>query len=202
MSVRPTITGLKALRERVRNIVKAGRTVDKRLHGELTTVWRDGADQFIRAALIRVAVDTGMSAATFLELARAIKRTESFEFVIRYALAHQKRPMAKGQPQFPGGQMDKSKNRSIPAGAKAGKKAYTFNVGSPKRVVFRFSFQTVVFQYALHEKGSAESSGWNSLEAGIQAFRDYVEKLFAKKANLVVKDYLEGVGHTLRRAGE
>ena len=70
------IAGIKALRGQL-NKLGNKKQLTEALRGRLVDAWISGVNQFIRVAVQRVKVDTGMTAATFLALSRAIKRNDA-----------------------------------------------------------------------------------------------------------------------------
>lgn len=176
-----SIVGIQALRDRLARLEKPG-PFTKRLHSRLTVAWRDAADAFIRAAITRVLVDTGMSAATFFPLSRAIKRVGAKAAIRRHIGAGRVR---KGSTTL-NGRWNPLGVRSVAAGNRDGQQAFRFNVGSPARPVFRFSFQTVVYQFAFHEVNQ------RALDAGIEAFEPVARKRFIEEAEFVFSEWLKG----------
>lgn len=163
------LKGFELLQKRLRktsNFNKARVTT----HQALEVIWRDAAEAFVKAAVVRVLVDSGMSVATFFPLARQIRR-QGAEAIIRQALTNVKsyQTRYKGIPQFPDGHRSIGGYQNIAAGESRGKDAFTFTTGTPQNYRFRFRFQTVAWQHSLYEPQQ------QSLEAGFAAFASTVQ---------------------------
>jgi len=186
------IEGLKAIRGRFNERRKV--EVTNALRQRLTDAWRSGGEAFIRAAIRRVLVDTGMSAATFFPLSRAIAKVKAEAAIEAHIVRNQKRVARKGIPTFPSGKR-RPGFQGIDEGERLGKQAYIFNVPKPgsRVIVFRFSFQTVAFQHAINENMQ------RSLLAGIEAFRERIQIRFERDAEFVVSEFLRG--RIVRRQG-
>lgn len=184
----PHIVGLDALRQRIKRLALV--PVTEALRSRLNNAWESGTEAFIRAAIRRVLVDTGMSAATFLPLSRAlgavkrVRAERSIEDHINRLNKHGQRP---GIPTFPNGNR-RSGFQSREAGEAIGEQAYILQTpdANARFFIYRFSFQTVAFQHAIHEDMR------HSLEDGIQAFRETIQIRFVRDARLLVRDYLRG----------
>ena len=184
----PHIAGLDAVRQRIRRLALVPVTEVLRLR--LNRGWEAGADAFIRAAIRRVLVDTGMSAATFFPLSRAINRVQAEATIQRHINTHATSGPRRGIPTFPSGH-HRPGFRDIEEGNALGERAFIFQVpqAGARAFVYRFSFQTVAFQHAIHEDGPQMRQ---SLEIGIQAFREAIQIRFIRDARLVVRDYFRG----------
>lgn len=177
------VVGLQALRSKIRRLADAGPVTDA-LHRNLSDAWRSGADFFIRAAIKQVLVDTGMSAASFFPLARAIKKQRAEAAIDAHISAKIKRQSRPGIPTFPSGRrVSGRQNRA--AGRKLGKKAFRISFGSPVRPVFAFSFSAIVFQLSVHEPNQ------QALETGIIAFEEIVRLRFIRDARFIIRQYLK-----------
>lgn len=184
----PEIQGFDALRQRIRRLSDQS-TISEALRRRLVRAWEGGADAFIRAAIRRVLVDTGMSAATFLPLSRSINRVQSTA-IIEAHIAREgggRGVNRRGIPTFPHGGR-RAGFQGVDAGEALGERAFIFQVPAPNArfFVFRFSFQTVAFQHAIHEDMQ------QSLEAGIDAFQARIRATFIEQAELVIRPYLRG----------
>lgn len=182
MATRTEIVGLKAFNARLRKMEDFTRA-RVALHKRLTVIWRDAGEAFIRAAIRRVLVQTGMSAASFFPLSRAIKRIKA-EADVRARVAERGR-LKSGIPELPSGQR-RPGIQGPRAGEVRGKEAFIFNTGNPKRYNFRFSFQTVVFQHDFFEFQQ------ESLLIGIQAFQALVESKLGINADDILEEWLQG----------
>ncbi len=193
MAVNVQIVGLQALRSRIRRLADKG-SISDALHRNLADAWASGAENFIRVAIRRVLVDTGMSAATFFPLSRAIARVHSAAAksaraeaaIVRQISANRKSLFHHGFPTFPSGHR-RSGIQGESTGEKLGKRAFRFNTGRPTFPVFTFSFQTVAFQHALHEVAPQMRQ---SLAEGIVAFEETIRIRFIRDANFIIKQWL------------
>lgn len=185
--------GIRAIRK------KLGRArlgpLTKTMHNRMTILWRNAAEAFIRAAVRHVLVESGMSAASFFPLSRAIKRVKAAS-VIRSRVAEGGPSSRKSIATLPTGAVGTGRP-SPSAGEKLGKKAFRFNVGGPRRPVFEFQFTTVVFQHAFHEP----NLGGNSLSVGLDAFNESLKEKFLKIMALTLSEFL-GLKKTTRRIVE
>ena len=192
IKINSSIVGRKALRAK-KNRQKATLALSDRL----TVAWRDGAASFIQEVMKKLLVDTGMSAATFLELSGAIKR-RSADSAIQGRLREVNRVREnryKHAPQFPDGNRDSGPRQSRFTGEALGRRAYIFQVPkftastplNKRRVAFNFSFRHATWQHAYWDEKL-----YNTLEAGIQAFRETIDKRFVQEARFVVGQFLRG----------
>ena len=138
-------------------------------------LWGDAAMYAVKVAATKVAVDTGMSAASLIPaaekagvLAGRIGEGEVLEADIK---SRQKRTRRKGLTL-----MDENyrgdRYKEIKEGIAAGKDFTTVEAGDPSNPKFVFEFIINVFQYEFWE------SAWGSLEAGTQAFINFLNENF------------------------
>lgn len=143
---------------------------EKKLHENMSRLWRDSTKAFLEEIIKNdlIKVDTGMSRASLLPLARAVRMLT----VVRASINPKSAPRKGYTP------LDGSYNptgvKSIAAGEKLGEKAYRLNFGSPKSPVFRFEFNIVVYQHWIHEVYNADPN-WKALEKGTAAFEAYLK---------------------------
>lgn len=174
--------GDKALRKRIKK-QKIG-SITKTLHKRLSVLWRNAADAYIRAAITRVLVETGMSAASFFPLSRAIKRRGSTKAISQHInSAPGKIDSRKGILTFPSGKIVPG-IRSVASGNAVGQDAHRFDLGTPKKPIFRFQFSTVVVQLAIHEPNQ------NALDFGRAAFNDIIQRDFIPLMSVSLRDFL------------
>jgi len=152
-------------------------------HRRLAVAWRDGAEAFIRAAMRSILVQTGMSAASFLELSRNIQR-QGAEAAINSVLATAG-PKRQGIPELPDG-VRRRGFQSRQVGESKGRQAYIFRVGDPNRYLFRFNFQTVVFQHSFWEDRQ------QTINAGFAAFLAVVSSSIDPIIFASVQEWLTG----------
>lgn len=181
------IVGIKALRNRLKGQGSSAK-VNRALRRTLSKVWKQGAEEFIRVALKKVAVDTGMSAATFYALAKALKHNDAVGVsLIDAKVANAPSGPRKGVPEFPRGTR-RDGFQDVDEGRKLGKSAYTFVVptAGSKQFVFKFSFQTVAWQMAFWDPEV------EALTEGLAAFERIVQREFVKRAQFIINGYLQG----------
>lgn len=137
----------------------------------LAKLWGEAAFYAVKIMVTKVAVDTGMSAASLIYaaekaglIAGQIGRGELIETDIA---ARRKRVQRKGVTPPEGGKSDKSMYKEIKTGIAAGKDFTELEVGTPTAPNFTFIFLINVFQYEFWEPV------WGSIEAGLEAFREY-----------------------------
>lgn len=144
----------------------------KRLHENMTRLWNDATkaflDEIVKNDLVKV--DTGMSRASLIPLARAVRMLT----VVRASI-HPKHASKKGAFDI-NGTWDPNGVRDVEHGIKLGERAYKLNYGSQQHPVFYFEFNIKVYQYWYNESFSngTNSAGWESLEKATAAFDDYI----------------------------
>jgi len=130
-------------------------------HNRLKRLWKGSVHAFIYAAFSRIPVDTGMTRASFLPLARAAKAvTVAKAFLVTH------RAPRLGYGYSP------TEMRSVRHGIKLGENAYELYLGTPEAPDMRLEFNIVVFQHKLHELGY-QTPPWRSMDFGKAAFLDY-----------------------------
>ena len=170
----------------------------KKLHDDMTRLWNDATKAFLEEMLKQdtILVDTGMSRASLMPLARKVRMLT----VARAQISPRRSPQ-KGATILEGdrGVWKPNLERGPDLGQKLGEKAFTINYGSTKRPVFRFEFRIVVYQHWLHEKfgRSPRSIGKESLEKGEAAFIDYL-KTNARSYVPKLADWILPEGGTFR----
>lgn len=183
------IVGIKGLRNRLKGL-GASAEITEALRARLTDVWARGAAQFVQVALRRVAVDTGMSAATFYSLSKLLSSNHGLSRVLSITEAKfssPKKKFRKGVPTFPSGAR-RSGIQDVDEGKRLGERAFIFHhpmVGD-RFFVFQFSFQTVSWQMAFHDKGV------EALVSGIEAFEARVAREFEQQARFVLREFFRG----------
>ena len=165
----------------------------KERHAAFSKVWDDCVSAYLLGIVTHWAthsgknhgVDTGMSMASLLPLARYVRMYTYVKSQIHPA-AKKKHSYVnkKGKTVVErykkgvfdiNGVWDPNGIRSISAGEASSKQRAGYNVlyGSPKRMVFRFDFEIRVWQYLVNEYGKGHIAAWNSLEAGREAFIEH-----------------------------
>lgn len=127
------------------------------VHRDVTRIWQESARAFVRSIVTdSIHIDTGMSAASVLPLAAALR----FKGKVQSTIRSQSRGPRKGY----GDPMDYSKWRSIRHGMKLGERAYKLSYGTAARTLFQFEFNITVYQHSFHEEL------WNTIPKAEQAF--------------------------------
>lgn len=181
------VVGVRALRAKLRNLTNS-QAVTVSLHARLTDAWNASVEAFVRAAITRVRVDTGMSAASFLPLATASGRTRALQAIEDHIAKNIKRGRAPGIFSFPSGTLIPSQFRSRFAGERAGRLAFRLTYGRPQLPRFVFTFQTTVFQLEFYEADPMQQA----LFHGQLAFLGRVTSAFRRAGRFAVDEYLTG----------
>ena len=170
--VEPRGTSLRFLRNKRHTVQR----ITQAEHKKLKHLWDDSARAFLRAIALSdiIKVDTGMSKASLLPLARYLRMYTEVRGTISPKRGQQKGSFNSGgvwQPSIP---------RSIATGeaSSAPRAGYNLLYGSPKRMVFVFDFEIKVWQYLLHEQGLGKGAAWNTIEVGREAFQDHLTNNF------------------------
>ena len=146
----------------------------KKLHKKSSRVWRDAAGAYTLAVAYEVArhQDTGMSLGSLFPMAR------DFRVLGKMPAISPKHRFSRGVTTMDGS-YNSGRMKSASAGKHAGEiianKLARIMYGSPSRVVFRFEFNIVVYQYMLHEFGF-QTPAWNSTIRGSAAFNEYLRQ--------------------------
>jgi len=135
-------------------------------------LWRNATKAFLETVieddLIRV--ETGMSKASLLPLARAVQMLTTVRASIDPKVARRKGYTSINGTYDPNGQ------RSIDSGIRLGQDAYKLTFGNKDHPVFNFEFHIVVYQHLLYENGLVHGyPPQDSLVKGQLAFRQYIE---------------------------
>ncbi|MDB4726357.1 hypothetical protein OAF54_02880 [bacterium] len=172
-----TITGFRVLQSKI-NKLHEGDVLENIAYNQFRKIWAEAAQAYVRAATSEVLVDTGMSAATFFPLSRAISLLRlgvtGTPGIVRGVVARGKGRSFRDRPEFPFGRKRRPvpRRRDAKSGEVEGKKAFSLKFGSPKRPQFRFFFQAQVYQFARWEAqqkalAAGEAAFLESLEANI-----------------------------------
>ena len=138
------------------------------LYKRLEKLWKRAIVDFVEATINKMSVDTGMSVATLLPLAKQVRAGG----IVRAKMAGGKH---KGgfknlNRRF---KSNNARFKSREFGRTLGEKAYKIEFGDMGNIKFEFNFDIVAFQHYLRENnlsGYANTPAWNSLEAGKIAF--------------------------------
>ena len=156
------VTGFKGLAK----LDPQGLTVKVNRH--LQAVWREAMREFVETAARNMAVDTGMSIATFRPLAAEVRMKGLLEAIIRGKGIRRTESSIYSSYQFPGPREPKSAS----LGERMGRTyKYTFR-SEGKNPRFEFTFDIPVLQFYLHENGlgARNSHAYNALSKGSEAF--------------------------------
>ncbi len=165
--------------------------VTKAMHGNLTKLWDGAVRAYLRAIALSdiMGIDTGMSKASLLPLARAVRMYTE----VRGSITDTKKK--KGAFDITG-KWDGSADRSIAAGEASSRRKAGYNLlyGSPKRPVLKFEFEITVWQFLVNENGNGKVAAWDTLEVGRAAFLDFIEHEWRQylKDDLDLKKWLLG----------
>lgn len=146
--------------------------ITKAEHTKLSHLWDESARAFLRAIVLSdvIRVDTGMSKASLLPLARYLRMYTEVKGTI-----HPKNDEQKGSFTIDG-VWQPAVNRSAAAGEASSRLRAGYNIlyGSSKRMVFVFEFEVRVWQYLIHEQGLGKGAAWDTIQTGRDAFNDYL----------------------------
>lgn len=183
------ITGVKAGAAKLRKFTdfsKARRVT----YDSWRAAWAQAARAFVTVAVRNALIQTGMTAASFFPLARAVGRIES---VVLTKVAKRGR-LRRGVPELPAGR--RSPGIQGPrAGRIRGKNGFTYTFGKFNRFNFQFGFQTTVFQHAFHEATGKSTT----IKPGMEAFVASVTQSFPDIARSILEDFFRGRNVTIRR---
>ena len=172
------------------DVQKARKTIEK--VGELQL--RSAARAFVKAAIVKVPVDTGMARGSFLNIGRFLKiaipipkrRTRHKD---GSPILYYHRPGSKGIPKTP----EAGANLSV----------YSFKKLGPGKM--NFEFQSKVLHYVLEDRIGIHSQRWGSFEAGRNAFikelRNLKKRLPRVEAFLLKTTISFGRGSGVTRVG-
>lgn len=181
------------------SLIKAtARERQRRLEGYATVkmrqLWRDAVREGIRTIvytwIASGSIDTGMSVASLMPLARAPlkpsnKRIIGAVSIVQAGLSARKNKTPGGRrgayAAFPSGAANNKRAKSIAEGIRAGQNAYVLQVGTPKSPFFRFEFDISVFQWLYHEDIVGRNSiGLQTLNEGITAMRNFIRENYSR----------------------
>jgi hypothetical protein len=140
----------------------------KKLHENMTRLFRNATTAYVMAIVPVIAVDTGMSRSSLVPLGRALRIAGK----IRSTIVPQ-RKIRYGTNDM-NGTYNPSGIKSAAEGERAGEDAFKLSYGTYKRPVMSFSFSINVYQYWLHENGYGGGSSWKTLEKGRDAMLEYI----------------------------
>lgn len=135
-------------------------------------LWRHSIQAFVESLANnnRVQVDTGMSKAQILPLARAVRMVGAARATI-----HPRRASRRGYSEL-GGSWNASSERSMAHGEELGQDAFIITYGTPQNPIMTFKFRLVVFQYWLHDNGLGNQAAWGSVKHAQAAMERFFER--------------------------
>jgi len=151
------------------------RSVTTRLFIDMKKLWKACTFSFLEAALDKIHVDTGMSAASLMPLAAKVQVRSQIEA----QLAGMGTPTKPGHKTLYGRwASNNAEFKSRTLGEQLGKKSFALTYGDANNPIFSFDFEIAVFQLYLHEtsenwmneRGGRKSQNWHAIEAGYFAF--------------------------------
>lgn len=163
--------------------------ISKRLHKNMSRLWRGSIRKFIETAIDNIEVDTGMSAASLQPLAAEVGlRSQIIEALRGFG---PKRGHSNLDPPW---DSNNAPFKSRALGERLGRGAYKVTFGTPNRVSLLFEFEIVVFQHYLHEFGLAEhtSGPWDSLLKGSEAMMNYFRDNLPENIPSITRFLIEG----------
>lgn len=169
------------------------------LHAAINRQMRLAALAFVRAALLRIPVDTGMAAGSFLHLGRYFRRIGlSDPGVEEYINANRKSPTGKyyHKPGSAGNPIPKDEFTSGSYGLVDRPASLAFARKKNKHI---FNFESKVFHLTLNDLGLVPGSGWGAFEAGRSAFLAEMRNL--RSAIPSIKGHVTKSTITLGRSG-
>jgi hypothetical protein len=148
----------------------------KKLHTNLKRLWTDAIKEFVTEIAIRGAgrihVDTGMSKASIIPLAKIVRISGQVRASI-VPNSYKKIP-----PYYHFGSASPTGLKTIQAGISLGSETTMVDFGTKMDPSTKFEFGINVLQYYLHEEGIGRGSkgAWNTLEHGQAAFEKYLNE--------------------------
>ena len=145
-------------------------------HKRLSHVWDECARAYLRAIVLSdvIKVDTGMSKASLLPLARLLRMYTE----VKSSISSQ--GSKKGSFDI-NGTWHKAGLRSMAEGEASNQLRAGHNLlhGSSKRMVFVFEFEITVWQYLLRDQNNiGEDRAWRTIEIGRAAFQEHFDTHF------------------------
>lgn len=170
-STTPRKTALRGLRGKGK-----AEKITKAEHKRLAHIWDECARAYLRAIVLSdvIKVDTGMSKASLLPLARLLRMYTEVKSEIS------SKGSKKGVFDIHGS-WSASGTRSMAAGEASNQLRAGHNVlhGSSKRMVFVFEFEITVWQYLLRDQNNiGEDRAWRTIEIGRAAFQEHFDTHF------------------------
>lgn len=166
--------------------VRSNSAMTIKIHEHLKSVWRKACRVFVETIAQEdiIKVYTGMSKSSLLPLARFLGIMGVVESGIIPIAKSQRAYSDKGAYDIMG-TYHPEWIKGPALGKRLGAKAYQVWYGSPKRVLMKFKFDIVIWQYMLHENFPIRpgSGPWMSLNKGKAAFENYIDKYWQDEAD-------------------
>jgi len=162
------------------------------MHRRLGILWQVAASAFVRTAITRVLVDTGMSAASFFPLSKALKRLDVADVIRAHIDGNRKATFRIGIPEFPDGKRLRGRQNEA-AGLVRGKQAYILELGTPTKPILEFQFVALVYQLEFHERRR------RALDVGLIAFREVLNKNLGPVVISTITEHILPIGKARAR---
>ena len=137
------------------------------LHRRTVRLMKGAINAFLTEASKNIRIDTGMSLASLMPIARFVGLAE-------FGLIAGGRTRKGAMIGFDRGVFNRSLTQGVTLGQQLGEDAFEVNLGSSNRFVMKFSFEAVVFQHILNDLGLGGTPALNSIQKGRQAFLRYI----------------------------
>lgn len=171
----------------IAGIRNAGRAVLKSQHKAIAQAHREATRAFLDAMFDSMLVDTGMSRASLLPLAAAVRHRSALRGRIGARRGARKRNAPTGRFA------NNTRFVSISRGEAVGRDAFKFEVGTPEKPIMLMSFNISVLQHFLWENGFGGSSArTNSLLAGQAAYRKTFIPTLRRLRPSIVEAFVKG----------
>lgn len=163
--------------------------VTKAVHEALMELWRGAVRAYLLAIIEPgvIKVDTGMSKATLLHVARMVGVYSK----VNASINPRRQRVAGVVDDWATGRGDRRRFKTKALGEEIGKSKDTYHLayGTPKNPLLQFYFNIKVYQYWLHENGYKDPSGQahaaqHSLQVGRAAFRQFIRENISKVVDM------------------
>lgn len=155
---------------------RIGKAAD-RLHAELKKLWKYCISQSILAQMSNIQVDTGMSMASLYGAASQVKLGSIVMGAASGGLPKRMHPLPSSWD------FNYAKYKSATLGRELGQRvgsgryaAYEIDFGTPKKLILKYRFNIMVYQYWLWENGFVNAkkgkSAWHTIDNATKAFNE------------------------------
>lgn len=165
----------------------------KKMHANMTKLWREAIKEFVETVALRSAglvhVDTGMSKASIIPLAKVVR----IAGLVRASIVPNRYKKTPKYYHFESN--TPSGLKTISHGIELGEKVTKVDFGSPRDPVMTLEFSINVLQYFLNEEGvgNNNSVAWRSFEQGHAAFEKHITENMGSIIPDVADWFLSGV---------